>query len=174
MYKTYENDEAVKEVQTYLHFISDKYGDIPRVSIDGIYGEETAVAVRSFQKSRGLLGDGIVDFSTFEALYSEYSAIEKERLMSGYLLSSQGFPFKYGDYGNDILHINSALDELKSTYSEIEVEINKSYFGESTENSVRYMQSVFQMEADGIVDEVLYERMLLEIEAEQMMGIKYN
>ena len=174
MYKTYENDEAVKEVQTYLHFISDKKGDIPRVSIDGIYGEETAVAVRSFQKSRGLLGDGIVDFSTFEALYSEYSAIENERLMSGYLLSSQGFPFKYGDYGNDVLHINSTFDELRRTYPEIEVETNKSYFGESTENSARYMQAVFQMEENGFVDEALYERMLLEIEAERMMGIKYD
>ena len=174
MYKIYEKNEAIREVQTYLHFISDRNGDIPRVAIDGVYGEETVVAVKAFQESIGLFADGVVDHKTFESMYGDFNEIETERLRKKYIFSSGSFPIKYGDNGNDVLVINTMLDELKGTYSEITLENNRRYFGHSTENSIRYMQSVFLIEESGIVDEITFDRLLLEIDAERAIGRTYD
>ena len=174
MYKIYEKDEAIKEIQTYIHFLSDRNGDLPLIFIDGIYGSETAYAVKSFQEMYGINADGIVDFITFEKLYSEFLKSEIKSQMRGYVVSSDGFPIKYGDYGNDASVVNAILDEISSSYSEIEIEGDRSYFGKSTENSVRYIQSVFRIEENGIVDELTYERMLNELEAIRFIGSNYD
>ncbi len=174
MYKIYENDEAIKEVQTYLHFFSDRSGDIPKVAIDGVYGEETANAVKAFQESGGIPARGVVDYNTFDALYSAYYKSETESAMRGYILSSGGFPIKYGDHGSDVAVINSLLNELRITYSEIELDNNASYFSRSTENSIRYMQSVFLLEESGMVDEATFNRLILEIDAERAIGRIYD
>ena len=51
MYPLSDKVSAIREVQKFLHLISDKKGStIPRVSIDGIYGEETRGAVSEFQR----------------------------------------------------------------------------------------------------------------------------
>lgn len=60
----------VREVQSVLKQMGYYKG-----SVDGIYGPQTEVAVRNFQKSRGLAVDGIVGENTYKAL---------ERYLSGY------------------------------------------------------------------------------------------
>ena len=174
MYKTYEKDEAIKEVQTYLHFLSDRNGDLPLIFIDGIYGPETAYAVKCFQESRGINADGVVDFITFQKIYSEFLKSEIETRKREYIVSSDGFPVVYGVYGNDASVINAILDELSYAYSEIEIEGDRSFYGKSTEKSVKYIQSVFQIEESGIVDELTYDRMLYELEAIRFIGFNYD
>ncbi len=74
MYQINEYSAAVKEVQKYLLDISyrDEVPYMPHVSIDGIYGESTRTAVINFQKKYGLAVTGIVNYETWQTLYSVY------------------------------------------------------------------------------------------------------
>jgi hypothetical protein len=58
--------DAVRHLQRELGFAGD--------DVDGIYGAMTERAVRRFQKSRGLVADGIAGPKTFEALSGEDTA----------------------------------------------------------------------------------------------------
>ena len=49
MYKIDAEREAIRQIQIYLSELSYFYGDLPHLTVDGIFGEETAEAVRAFQ-----------------------------------------------------------------------------------------------------------------------------
>ena len=54
--------EHVRTIQRQLNRIAQNYPAIPVVSVDGIYGQGTANAVKTFQRIFGLPQSGIVDF----------------------------------------------------------------------------------------------------------------
>lgn len=67
----------VRTIQTQLNSISSTYSAIPKLRVDGIYGESTADAVRAFQRIFDLPETGVVDFSTWYEISEIYVAIEK-------------------------------------------------------------------------------------------------
>ena len=73
MYRLGDKRAAIREIQKYLHFISDRItNEVPRIAIDGIYGNESKEAVMAFQEYKGIAKTGEVDYETFNLLYSEY------------------------------------------------------------------------------------------------------
>ncbi len=68
---------SVRTIQTQLNAISNTYSAIPKLRVDGIYGEQTAEAVREFQKIFNLPQTGVVDFPTWYEISGIYVAIEK-------------------------------------------------------------------------------------------------
>ena len=54
MYYIEEKEEAIANVQRNLLIISQINENIPQVSVDGIYGEETRNAVKIYQISKGV------------------------------------------------------------------------------------------------------------------------
>lgn len=57
--------EKVRQLQNQLNRIARDYPRIPTVAADGIFGDETARAVRVFQEVFGMPANGIVDFPTW-------------------------------------------------------------------------------------------------------------
>ncbi len=55
-------------IQSILHELSERYGDIPDCRITGIFDEETCRAVQPFQKLSGLPVTGSVDCKTWNML----------------------------------------------------------------------------------------------------------
>ena len=47
----------VKALQEYLNYISDYYPEIPKVTVDGVFGPSTAAAVAAFSSRFDLQGD---------------------------------------------------------------------------------------------------------------------
>ena len=72
MYDIRNPESAVRMTQSFLLEISYVDGDLPHVSIDGIYGERTRRAVRIFQRKQGLPETGRTDRETWNALYDAY------------------------------------------------------------------------------------------------------
>lgn len=68
---------AVRTIQSQLNTISYTYTAIPKLKVDGIYGEATEEAVREFQRIFSMPQTGIVDFATWYRISSIYVAIEK-------------------------------------------------------------------------------------------------
>lgn len=66
---------VVTQIQTYLRTISRNNSAVPSVTVDGIYGQQTAAAVTAVQKLSGLPQNGQVGPLTWNAivnLYNEY------------------------------------------------------------------------------------------------------
>ncbi len=65
--------ENVRTLQTYLEGISGVLSDVPRVSVDGVFGRQTENAVKAVQRLYGLNQDGIVGPITWDTIASLYS-----------------------------------------------------------------------------------------------------
>ncbi len=67
----------VQQMQEQLDTIATVYSAIPRVNPDGIYGEQTAAAVREFQSIFGLPQTGVVNFATWYKISHIYVGITR-------------------------------------------------------------------------------------------------
>ena len=174
-YELSDTEMAVREIQTFLHFISDKkHNDIERVAIDGIFGKETEDAVRDFQRIYGRSESGIVDSDTFRLLNEIYLQILLENAASDFIVSEEGFPLSLGSQGNDVLVLNIMLIELKKNYPDIN-EVGKSgYFSKETENAVLDLQKIFRVKENGVVDALFYDRLKDELLFVQLLSAEYG
>lgn len=69
---------AVRQIQEQLNVISEVYSAIPELDlVDGIYGERTQEAVRTFQSVFGLPQTGIVDYRTWYKIQEIYVGITR-------------------------------------------------------------------------------------------------
>lgn len=64
--------QKVRQLQEQLNLIGDYYTAIPALSVDGIYGENTAEAVRQFQRINNMPQTGVVDFPTWYRISDRY------------------------------------------------------------------------------------------------------
>lgn len=67
----------VRTIQNQLNTISNNYPAIRKVRVDGVFGEETRVAVETFQNVFNLPADGIVGFSTWYRISEIYTAVAR-------------------------------------------------------------------------------------------------
>lgn len=73
MYSEKQKKEHIKELQRMLYEISFYNTRIPTIIPDGIYGPETAEAVKAFQREYGLTPTGSVDSQTFDRIVEVYN-----------------------------------------------------------------------------------------------------
>lgn len=71
------NGDKVRQMQEQLRTISRAYPAIPLVSADGIYGPQTAEAVRVFQSVFGLPITGITDYPTWYKISEIYVGVSR-------------------------------------------------------------------------------------------------
>ena len=64
--------QKVRQLQEQINLIGDYYTAIPALTVDGIYGERTAEAVRQFQRINNMPQTGVVDFPTWYRISDRY------------------------------------------------------------------------------------------------------
>jgi peptidoglycan hydrolase-like protein with peptidoglycan-binding domain len=69
--------DNVRTIQTQLNRIAQVYTAIPTIAVDGIYGLQSAAAVRSFQQIFDLPVTGIVDLATWYKISQLYVAVTR-------------------------------------------------------------------------------------------------
>lgn len=69
--------ENVRVIQQQLNTIASHYPAIPKVRVDGIFGDSTRIAIEAFQRIFQLSADGIVGFSTWYKLSDIYTGVTK-------------------------------------------------------------------------------------------------
>lgn len=67
--------ENVKTIQRQLNAISNNYPLINKIAVDGIYGQDTVTAVKTFQGIFGMPQTGSVDYSTWYQISKVYTAV---------------------------------------------------------------------------------------------------
>lgn len=72
--------DVVRQLQYRLSVLADFIPGIPNVAVDGIYGPATRAAVLAAQRRFRLPETGIVDKTTWDDIYDQYSGIENTAL----------------------------------------------------------------------------------------------
>lgn len=153
MYRITDEAFAIREVQRFLLIIAEREPSLPISAVDGIYGEDTRIAVTEFQKMKYINATGIVDKETFELLFFEADDIIKEKNNKATVIENEKFPLKLGDSGTDVSLLNTLLRHLSKFYKDIYELPYGSFFSKETENAVKIMQGVFQTDKTGTVSE---------------------
>lgn len=69
--------DKVRQMQEQLNRIAQNYPAIPVIAADGIFGQRTAEAVKSFQRIFGLPVSGIVDYPTWYKISAIYVGVSR-------------------------------------------------------------------------------------------------
>ncbi len=175
MYELLDKPAAIREIQKFLFVISDKVNNkVPRVAIDGIYGEETKNAVVIFQDLYDIDGDGTVDRITFDKMYVLYKDALDEDLRSDYIITNGGFPISVGAQNNDVLYVHLLLNELGKTYKDIErIDIKSTFFSERSSRAVKDLEKIFRIDGNGEIDSLFLLRMENEIDSIKRRNEEY-
>lgn len=69
--------EKVRQMQDQLNRIAQAYPSLPRIPADGVFGNQTAEAVKAFQKLFDLPATGVVDYPTWYKISNIYVGVSK-------------------------------------------------------------------------------------------------
>ena len=148
----------VQIIQTYLNRIRRNYPAIPAIAnANGVFGEDTANAVRVFQRTFNLSQTGIVDKNTWYKISYIYVAVA--RLAE---LDSEGSTFgigtvppnivlRQGSRGGEVILLQYILDYIAEFYPVFAPPVMDGVFGPGTAASVRDFQRMMNLSQDGVV-----------------------
>ena len=155
---------SVRVIQAQLNRIANDYPSIGKVNVDGDLGATPTAAVRRFQQIFDLTADGVVGKRTWYKISYIYVSVKKlaqltsegEAIQDG---SYPGVAVRRGDRGINVQIVQFYLNQTAVYVNSIKpVEIDGN-FGAATENSVRQFQEFFNLEQDGIVGQLTWEKM---------------
>lgn len=67
----------IRQIQEQLNAIANAYPALPKISVDGVFGENTQNAVKKFQQIFGLSATGIIDYSTWYEIQEIYVGVTR-------------------------------------------------------------------------------------------------
>lgn len=148
-----EGDRGVEVqlLQYYLSAIAVFYPQIPNVSIDGRFGPELFKAVLNFQRSFGLIEDGIVGRETWNRIYALYETLSDKIVPDESIPEYPGMTLQQGSSGENVRRIQTALNNISAQYPSIPLLVEDGIFGTATTTAVRAFQRQFGLTVDGIV-----------------------
>lgn len=158
--RTGDMGNEVQVLQIYINFIAEFNNAIPTVDADGIYGENTAAAVRAFQQSVGLTTTGVVDETTWNALYSSY--ITKYNSLPMDLRTSPSAPYpgeilNLGSSGEAVSIIQTYLRKISEIYPSIPIVEVTGYYGAETQAAVTAYEAEFDLPQRGFVNLIVWD-----------------
>jgi len=152
-----DSGDPVTVIQRELNTISRNYPAIPRVEVDGIFGESTERAVRTFQQIFDLTPDGIVGEATWNKLVLLYVGIlrlaELDSVGVNIFGSSLEYPesLRLGDENDNVATLQYFLSVISEFYDTVPSVPITGYFGELTQEAVLAFQRQAGLVADGVV-----------------------
>lgn len=155
--------DAIFNLQTYLRAISFADSRIEKVPIDGIFDSDTEKAVASFQRTRGLPPTGVVDKSTWDAIYNEFKKITEEtdrtQKYNFFPLYPESYEAEIGEESAFISLVQILLKELSVIYDSFEnVEVT-GIFDETTEKAIKDFQKASGLPETGKINLITWNRL---------------
>ena len=150
---------GVTSLQYYLNYLSAFYGAIPQTSIDGVFGTDTANAVKAAQRVFGLEPDGVVGEETWNAIYDAYLGIVRTiplQYVEGNVVPFPGVFLRVGAESDSVRLLQEYLNYISQFYPEIPSVSPTGYFGSRTNDAVIAFQSLYGLPTTGIVGPVVW------------------
>ena len=160
-----DSGDAVTVIQREINTISRNYPAIPRVDVDGVFGESTERAVRTFQEIFDLTPDGVVGQATWNKLVMLYTGLlrlsELDSVGVTIFGSSLDFPgaLRLGDENDYVATLQYFLSVISEFYDTVPSVPITGYFGEFTRDSVIGFQRTAGIVPDGIVGRRTWEEL---------------
>ncbi len=156
-----EGDRGVEVqlLQYYLSCISVFYPQIPNVAIDGRFGPNLTKVVENFQSSFGLIVNGIVGRSTWTRIYDLYETLADQIVPDETIPEYPGYLLQQGSSNNDVLLIQTALNNISTLYPSIPMVVEDGIYGTATANAIRIFQRLFGLNVDGIVGQQTWNKL---------------
>ena len=151
-YTNAQKKQHIKEVQTYLYAISLFDSRIPQIIPDGIYGSETATAVRAFQREYGLPDTGKVDAATWNKIVAVYRNYQKSEPRPISCFPSAKYSLKPGDDGEIVDLIQVMLKAIGKRYDNFPEVTICGNFNNDTVQAVKMLQQKVGLPQNGVVD----------------------
>ncbi len=153
--------DAVSQMQYFLNFVSQYYKEVPPINGDSIFGVSTLDSVIQFQKKFGLDVDGIVGKQTWNKIYSVYKdMINGSNKPEGDGYEYPGYILKQGSRGNVISKLQTYLSAIADKYPSIKNINVDGIFGKATNQAVIDFQKCFELNSDGIVGPLTWEKIV--------------
>ena len=150
---------GVSTLQYYLNYLSDFYTTIPRVAIDGDFGQSTRAAVIAAQNTFGLPADGIVGEETWYRLYNAYIGIVSTiplQYVEGNTVPFPGVFLRIGAEAESVRLLQEYLSFISEYIPEIPAVNPTGYFGTRTQEAVVAFQNLYGLPATGVVGPVVW------------------
>ena len=144
----------VNNVQYLIAYLSQFFDTIPSVDIDGIYGSDTANAVRSFQRTFDLPITGAVDYPTWDVMYRTYLGFIQTipfKYIEGNILPYPGIPLRLGSESETVRLLQEYINYIANIIPEIPSVSPTGYFGTQTQGAVIALQNFLGIEPSGTV-----------------------
>lgn len=149
----------VRTIQRELNRVSRNYPAIPKIyPANGIFGESTVEAVKTFQQVFNLPASGIVNKATWYKLKFIFAAVKglSELQSEGLTLEDVDEPWgdslRRGDYGQRIRALQYYLNVIAYFNPEIPSVPANASFDAATEAQVKAFETFYGLNPDGIVD----------------------
>lgn len=153
--------DAVSQMQYFLNFVSQYYKEVPPINGDSIFGVSTLDSVIQFQKKFGLDVDGIVGKQTWDKIYSVYKdIINGSNKPEGDGYQYPGYILKQGSRGNVISKLQTYLSAIADKYPCIKKINVDGIFGKVTNQVIIDFQKCFELNSDGIVGPLTWEKIV--------------
>ncbi len=146
-------------LQKLINYISVFYPTIPYINEDSVYGQNTADAVRAFQRTFGLPVTGTVTPTVWDAMYRVYIDIINSVTPS---LPNQGYPgfdLRRGNESEAVRLMQKYLNDISDRlYPSIPKVNEDGVFGGATESAVINFQRAVGLNPTGVIDVTTWER----------------
>lgn len=152
------NERTIRRLQERLRLIAQYGKNMPVETVDGIYGEDTANAVRAFQQLFGLTPTGEMNYETWTVLDEVYALVlEKTSPPIPIDVFADGdFVLKKGDESPLVVILEIMLNTLAEAFDNLIKVQPTGKYGEGHSKAVSYLQSINSIEPSGEVDKLTW------------------
>ncbi len=152
------NERTIRRLQERLRLIAQYGKNMPVETVDGIYGEDTANAVRAFQQLFGLTPTGEMNYETWTVLDEVYALVlEKTSPPIPLEVFPDGdFVLKKGDESPLVVILEIMLNTLAEAFDNLIKVQPTGKYGEGHSKAVSYLQSINSIEPSGEVDKLTW------------------
>lgn len=147
----------VRLMQSYLNTIRIVYPGIPALVVDGVFGEQTRVAVIAFQNQFLLPADGVIGPVTWDYIVGQFQLATGGASVS---LEYPGTPLRLGSAGSSVRLMQGFLAELRSRYPSLPPVTVDGIFGPNTQAAVTTFQRIFGLTPDGVIGPLTWQEIL--------------
>lgn len=155
--------QPIRSLQTMLRTIAQTDPNQITVVPDGVYTNQTADAVRSFQENHDLPVTGSANQDTWDRIVAAYrpARIETSAAEPIFITLNPGQTFGPGDRHHHINLVQAMLLLLSEAYPDFPTVSFTGYYDSQTEQAIRTLQILSGLAPTGILDKQTWKELVL-------------